>query len=300
MYRTIMIIALLASVMSASLRADNVEVTYSSSYVMLEGDSRSNEFRIERIYQNLHVVTGLNGTTINGSSGGVVINIAGNLIIQTRGGNDFVDIRSLRVRGNANAQVYVNLGSGNDTLEMNNASIRYNLRIEEPINSNGDDIIRLDSITCNDLDICSEFGKDIVNVTSSVVNDYMTVESMGEATVAINHNDIEKRLLLDTGREGGDTVNIIANEFRWLNVLASDERDEFVVVGNHSHYVWGSIFLFGGNDQLTFEHNMMGDLLAWQGGSFLVDGGAGEDRGIIRRIMVWDPFETRSWEGLFK
>ncbi|TWU00906.1 hypothetical protein [Stieleria varia] len=297
-FMTLMLVGLSAN-LPANLSANDVEVVYLNGMVLIEGDSSDNAIEISRVYNSIHIVRGLNGTTVGGASSQMIY-IADDLLVEMFDGDDFIDIRSLHVRGNANAQVVIGLGEGDDTLIMENASVRFNILISDPPGSDGNDIALLRSITCNDLDILTELGTDQISVVSSTVNENLEIRASGAATVGVTHSDIDGGLFINTGRLGADTINVIANDFVWTSIHTSDRNDNLIIVGNHSHYVWGSISLNNGNDNLTFEHNQMGDWYTWQGGALLVDGGPGTDRGMIRRVMIWDPIVTESWEGSFK
>jgi VCBS repeat-containing protein len=125
------------------LLAGNVAVDLSRGHLIVRGDELDNQIAIESVGKNHVRVTGLNGTTINGSLTPFVAKVRRGVDIAMRGGNDEVLVSNIRTRGrhavqidlgngddilNANSirtrRLHVDGGAGNDTLNVNNSNVR--------------------------------------------------------------------------------------------------------------------------------------------------------------------------------
>lgn len=82
-----------------------------------------------------YVLAGLDGTTINGRSQVLFNTISGNLTINTKGGNDYVQLANFVV----GKTLTIDLGDGHDELIIQNAIIKTDLIIEGDTPPNNDD-----------------------------------------------------------------------------------------------------------------------------------------------------------------
>ena len=104
----------LASVAGSAL-ANNVEARVEGSLLVIEGDNVGNRIVVARNAAGDVVVTGQNGTRINGVASARFPRLALNAAeMQLGGGNDVVTLRGLQIAND----LYVNLGKGADRLTV--------------------------------------------------------------------------------------------------------------------------------------------------------------------------------------
>ena len=197
----------LASVAGSAL-ANNVEARVEGSLLVIEGDNVGNRIVVARNAAGDVVVTGQNGTRINGVASARFPRLALNAAeMQLGGGNDVVTLRGLQIAND----LYVNLGKGADRLTVPAAAsitVGNHVSIE---GAGGNDTIRTDGIIVGqDLYIDGGIGVLNATITGAVVgfnvsligddaNDVMTLTSvMAGGDVSVESKGGSDRVTLTT------------------------------------------------------------------------------------------------------
>jgi hypothetical protein len=173
--------------LSGRAQANNVEARVEGSLLVIAGDNAANQIVVGRNAAGDVVVTGQNGTKINGVTSARFPRLQLNAAeMQLGGGNDVVTLRGLQIAND----LYVNLGNGADRLTVPAAAsitVGDNVAIE---GAAGNDIIRMDGIVAGqDLYIDGGIGTLNATITGAFVgynvtligddaNDAMTVTSL--------------------------------------------------------------------------------------------------------------------------
>lgn len=229
---------------------NDLQVSVLRGVVRVVGDADANELRIQRIYSTIHMFTGLNGTTINGSSDPLYLPIQDDLRISMGGGADFVDIRSLYLRNTSHADLTVRPGGGNDEIRIRNANITGDVSILDDLVFRGNNTISVKECRA----------------------DAIYVETQGSAHIGVTHNEC-RWIYVESGRIGADFISVVGNDTNYMHVFASDSNDDMVFVGNTISNGYGMIELSGGDDFVQVSINE----LAFA--SLTIDGGDGRDTG---------------------
>ncbi len=197
----------LASV-AGNAMANNVEARVEGALLVIEGDNVGNQIVVARNAAGDVVVTGQNGTRINGVASARFPRLALNAAeMQLGGGNDVVTLRGLQIAND----LYVNLGEGADRLTVPAAAsitVGNNVAIE---GAGGNDTIRTDGVIVGqDLYIDGGIGVLNATVTGAVVgfnvsligddaNDVMTLKSvMAGGDVSLESKGGSDRVSLTT------------------------------------------------------------------------------------------------------
>ncbi len=166
------------------LLAGDVTVTVDGSALRVVGDADANQIQIIGRADGSAVVTGLDGTTINGGSAefsadadlrtaqielgdgndeveirGLVLRNA--LTVRTGGGSDSTDIQHINVRG-----IEVSAEDGNDVLQFDNVFSRSSIVI---LGGDGDDTVAIGAMAAN--------GDGVINTGNG--NDSLAVDNLG-------------------------------------------------------------------------------------------------------------------------
>lgn len=258
--------------------ADNVEVYLENDWTFVEGDNRSNDLEIQKVYGAVHMARGLGGTTVNGQSGWVMFGVPHSMTISMNGGSDTVNIRSLQVRGSSSANLFIDMGTGDNDLVLRAASVRRDVEIENV----GSGEIVVDGLRARDLSINGS-ATDFALVQSCTLNSIL-ISDVREA--AVNHNDADEAYLHHSG-----ILRMYGNDLFWVDIQGTDASDKVDFVSNH---ITGNAIIEArdGDDSLRVQHNTFGLI------SFLtVDGGRGNDTGLVRKSWWWDPIKIFDFEG---
>lgn len=172
---------------AGSAFANNVAARVEGSLLVIAGDNAGNQVVVARNAVGDVVVTGQNGTLINGVASARFPRLALNAAeMQLGGGNDVVTLRGLQIAND----LYVNLGEGADRLTVPTAAsitVGGTVSIE---GAGGNDTIRTEGVIVGqDLYIDGGIGALTATVTRAVVgfnvtlisddaNDVMTVSSV--------------------------------------------------------------------------------------------------------------------------
>jgi hypothetical protein len=232
----------------------NVTASLAGGTLTLTGDQFANEISITTLGLNI-VVTGLNGTTVNGAATGSFLAALVSAITANLGaGDDSISITSVTLSGN----LTINSGSGADLVSIDGVSAA-SMLIDA---GTGNDSISIGSVSS-------------VNVTAG---NLVIRGQSGHDTLAIGTNPplgvtINGDLDVDMGT-GNDSVAIGDT-----TLMASA-----VSVGGKVTIKLGS-----GNDSVAAVFSSVGNLA----GS-LVDGGAGPDTGFALDLATNSRLKTRS------
>ena len=158
---------------AGSAMANNVEARVEGSLLVIAGDNAANQILVARNAAGDVVVTGQNGTRINGVASARFPRLALNAAeMQLGGGNDVVTLRGLQIAND----LYVNLGEGADRLTVPAAAsitVGNNVAIE---GAGGNDTIRTDGVIVGqDLYIDGGIGVLNATITGAVVGFNVTL-----------------------------------------------------------------------------------------------------------------------------
>lgn len=143
--------------------ANNVAARVEGSLLVIAGDNVANQIVVARNAAGDVVVTGQNGTRVNGVASARFPRLALNAAeMQLGGGNDVVTLRGLQIAND----LYVNLGDGADRLSIPAAAsvtVGGNLAIE---GAGGNDTIRTEGVIVGQ-DLYIDGGIGVLNATVS-------------------------------------------------------------------------------------------------------------------------------------
>jgi len=183
------------------LPAGNVIATVVDGNLTLKGDAEDNSVRIEIDGGNV-VVTGLDGTTINGAADFEAVTgstaVAGDVVAELGKGDDqFVIGDDVVVEGNVRVTDFL----GATTLGMRSVEIQGDLLVQT---GRGDDAISLSDTTIGgDARIATHRGKDLVSLLQTeVTGELAIVTGRGKDGVVIDDSALSSaRLGLGQGRD---------------------------------------------------------------------------------------------------
>jgi hypothetical protein len=196
----------LEGIESRRMLSGNVAVAFDGQLLDVRGDALGNQFAINQNLAGAITVVGQNGTLINGLpsvrfANGLSIE---KLDIRAEEGDDRVTINSLRIAGDVNADMGINL-AGRDTFVVNNSSIEGNLFgyggfDADTINLNGTTVFGDATI-----DLAEGAGRS--NAANSTINGSATfVGGEGADVFSSNGLTVGLELKIET-KEGNDTIN---------------------------------------------------------------------------------------------
>ena len=206
---------------AGSAMANNVEARVEGALLVIAGDNAANQILVARNAAGDVVVTGQNGTRINGVASARFPRLALNAAeMQLGGGNDVVTLRGLQIAND----LYVNLGEGADRLTVPAAAsitVGNNVAFE---GAGGNDTIRTDGVIVGkDLYIDGGIGTLNATVTGAVVgfnvtligddaNDVMTLTSvMAGGDVSVESKGGSDRVTLTTVESLNVAISTDAN-----------------------------------------------------------------------------------------
>jgi hypothetical protein len=186
--------------------AGDVMVALEGSLLTVNGDNLDNQIAITRNVAGDVVVSGQNGTLVNGLTSFRLVRPSINAVeIRMEDGNDVVTMRNLQVAND----MFVDMGAGNDRLTApatNPSTIGANLAI---YGSEGNDIVQLNRVTVReDLFVDGGLGSLQASVVDSVIAKAANIVADDLADIITVRNT---RVGLDMSIEtkgGSDQVNL--------------------------------------------------------------------------------------------
>ncbi|RPI88678.1 MAG: hypothetical protein EHM42_04280, partial [Planctomycetaceae bacterium] len=191
--------------LSAQAMANNVQVAVEGSLLTIVGDALANSIVVNQAVTGDVVITGRNGTLINGLASVRFRRLALNAMdVRMEGGNDRVVLRGLQIAND----LYVNLGPGNDVLS-NTApfTVGANAAIEA---AEGNDSVQLAAIAVQqDLAIDGGTGTLTVAISNSIVGKGLHIVSdEANDSVRIEATEIAESVGIEL-KGGADTVTAL-------------------------------------------------------------------------------------------
>ena len=248
----------------------NIDVATRGGSVFFRGDDLANAVEVSVAAGNI-IVTGSDGTTINGSAAPFTLRsgttqIDGSVFVYLWDGNDkFVMKGGLQI----NRDLHIFSGQGNDDLGFENASV---LGTAIMLTDSGNDRLVLRSLSIGEnfiLDLGD--GDDTLNTQSISVGDNVFAwTGDGADAIVVEQTTIADRFKMRTG-SGNDTVSVVNSTIRDDLTLKTGVSDDFVSIqstsiGEHLKIVSSDdsdAVVIGGNTSI---------------GSFLMDfAGEGDD-----------------------
>ncbi len=193
-----------------SLMAGDVFAAVEGSLLLVEGDNLDNQVTIAQTAAGDVVVSGQNGTTINGLPSVRFVRPALNAAeVRMGSGNDTLVLRGVQLTND----LFVDLGAGNDRLTTVAAApvtVGANASI---YGESGNDTVVLNSLTVReDLFIDGGIGRDVVNITdAAVVEDIGIFTGAGDDVVRMTNTSSNKvTVSLDEGSDRLEANNVAA------------------------------------------------------------------------------------------
>lgn len=194
----------IAGCVAPTVSANNVQVALEGSLLTVVGDNANNSVLLNRTAAGDVIVSGRNGTLVNGLTSvrfpRLQLNAAD---IRMEGGNDFVTLRGI-VTGN---DLYINLGAGADRLNTTApVTVGANLTIE---GAEGADNIQLADLAAME-DIYIDGGLDASTVSLSGLDAGKSLTVISDAArdvVSVSNSTITELLSIDV-KTGNNIVNI--------------------------------------------------------------------------------------------
>ncbi|MCA9035226.1 MAG: peptidylprolyl isomerase [Planctomycetaceae bacterium] len=211
------------------LLAGNALVNVSGGNVSISGDADNNAIELTTIGGNV-VVRGLQGTTINGNAGSLIVaentdTLNGRLVVRLGEGNDsFLLSRSVIVNGSA----VIDAGNGNDDIGSTGSTIRGSLEVH---GRQGDNQISFsDSTVDGRLWIKTKRGSDIVSLKNVTVNGRLKIKTgAGEDGVSLDNVTVSDKTSIHT-KNGADDVLIQNSTFNAHVKIRTRQNDDNVVL----------------------------------------------------------------------
>jgi hypothetical protein len=225
--------------------ANNVQALVEGSLLVIAGDNLGNQIVVARNAAGDVVVTGQNGTKINGVASARFPRLALNAAeMQLGGGNDVVTLRGLQIAND----LYVNLGDGADRLTIPAAAsvtVGNNLAIE---GAGGNDTIRTEGVIVGQ-DLYIDGGIGVLNATVSGAMVGFNVSLIGD-----DANDIMTVTALAAGGDvfveakgGSDRVSLTTVDALLIGISTDAGADRVTLIEVSTMEDLG-IFTGSGND----------------------------------------------------
>lgn len=259
-------IALSATAASAAFAAGDVAASVDAAgTLVLTGGDASEDVQVARDSATRElVVTGRNGTTVNGAAAFRAAGVR-SLRIDAGAGDDVVAVGGFRLPGGVSAS----LGDGHDTLTFLRAVVRGKVEIRGGV---GDDDVRLEG-GCDLVrggSILTEDGNDRVRIADSVVRGRMQIlTGAGDDRVEIHRNGFTEpaSLVVRTG-EGADVADLAANTLQGPVRVLTEDGNDAVGIATSRFRSKATISTGGDDDDVDVERTTFD-------AKFLVTGGAG-------------------------
>lgn len=292
--------------------AGDVALLLDGNVLTILGDAAGNRIRVEQVAPQSFLVTGLEGTTVNGEAFDTVAFNGKDLRIDLKGGDDHLELFGSVGQPLTVQKLKVDLGAGGDTAALNRLEIQGTSPVDvtlgkgtqnEPdsisisdvrangsvslITGGGDDIVRVDAGQFKlGLKVAVEGGNDDLQLTHiNVLQDFQLVAADGDDTIEIASVNVSRDLRIDAGK-GTDTLSVGDNTIldfitvrRNATLFGGDGDDTIRVTGGFLEafrIVDGNFTIDAGkgNDHVTVGGE---DGPVEMAGIFSVDGGVGDD-----------------------
>jgi hypothetical protein len=193
----------LESLEQRKLMAGDVAAAFDGTLLTVEGDNFDNQIAITRTVVGDVVITGQNGTLVNGLPSVRYPRAQLNAMeVRMEGGNDTVALRSLQVAND----LFVDMGAGNDRLTAPASTIGANMAV---MGGEGNDIVQLAGVTVRE-DLSIDGGLGTLNASVSIASIDKVMSIIGDEAidvVSIVGTRVGLDLLVET-KGGSDRVTM--------------------------------------------------------------------------------------------
>ncbi len=239
----------LAGCLAPAVQANNVQAVLEGSLLLVTGDNANNSVLLSRTATGDVIVSGRNGTTVNGLARARFPRLQLNAAdIRMEGGNDVVTLSGIQT-GN---DLYVNLGAGADRLNTSSpVTVGANLTIEA---AEGADNIQLGSVTVVE-DTYVDGGLDSLNANISglVSGKSLTVVSdAARDVIAVSDSTLAEVLSIES-KAGNNSISV-SRVVSFAAVISSDLGSDSVAVQDLITSEDFGIFTGAGNDTVTLDN----------------------------------------------
>ncbi len=250
------------------LLSGNVDVKIFGGNVYLLGDRQANNVIVSVEAGNI-VVTGNDGTTINGSADPFALRagsteIGGNLRVALGNGDDIFVMRGgIQVDRN----LFIHAGSGNDQIGIDDVHVLKNSYVST---AGGDDSVAVSNSNVDgSLSVDLSSGDDTLAARSTAVGNDLRIRARGgDDTLTVDQSTIDDRLVAITG-SGPDTVSMTHSTIRNDAVLIGGRGSKFVSIADSTIGDNAVIVTSRNSDsiQLTGSTTIGGNLIGVSGAS---------------------------------
>ncbi|HEY2385953.1 MAG TPA: hypothetical protein VGK30_03250 [Candidatus Binatia bacterium] len=228
---------LVAQVLAAPARADQVTSAPSGGTLKLKGDANPNVLTIDQAGLNPGQlrVTGAGTTTIDGQASKTFDNVTGGLQVDLGNGDDALTLDTVTLAGT----VKIKMGAGMNTLTITAGAYHGTLNVDL---GSGDDVLQLCGGTIVDGGLAIKVGAGAGAMRSAAC----------DTTVADNHGSA---LVIDSAEVGKDVT------------LKGSKKSESVIVHNTLLHAGLKLALGGGSDAAAICRDPIGGTLSVQMGA---------------------------------
>ncbi|MGI9517150.1 MAG: FKBP-type peptidyl-prolyl cis-trans isomerase [Pirellulaceae bacterium] len=183
--------------------AGDVTVVVDMGQLIITGDGEANQIEVTGTRRGSATVTGLNGTTINGSDSPFRALTPGlrGAEIDLGGGDDEATIRGARLMQG----MTVDGGAGNDGIFVDNSSLRGNLQIDA---GEGNNVVEIDRVfVVGNSEIRSGGGNDFVSILAHAVIGSLTIDTgAGSDVLAVDNVGVLGSANVDMGADNDQVL----------------------------------------------------------------------------------------------
>ena len=244
----------------------SVEVTGGGD-LRIRGDNLDNNISIENsFFSSGLIITGIDGTTVNGQESVIISGVTDDFVINMRGGDDTVQIRSEPTSRFMAVPDDVNFrsGSGNDILTMDRVLVGDDVRVNT---GSGADVAILHKTTAEDVRANMGADKDVFEIVFSNIHDDVVVNG-GSGGDGFGIRDTNADVVKMVGGAGDDIFldgylpGVSSDLIASFNISGGGGSDSLVYFNEFGEpavdfassiettEVWQ---FFGGNDYRDFE-----------------------------------------------
>ena len=233
---------------STSAMANNVTVRTEANEIIVRGDAASNDISVSQNANGNLVVTGNNGTRVNGRSSFTSSRRFVHVEILMGSGDDIVRLQTLNVPGDLG----VYLGPGNNEVIGTSMGNIVGRSLDIYGGNQRDSVSLANWAVVGSIDIDLFNGPSVVSVESSIVGGSLDVYGGDEAD-SVTLTDVSVELDIDVESFGArDVINVSASDARALDIVAGSGSDS-IDVSDVSLRTDLEILSGSGNDTVTVQ-----------------------------------------------
>ncbi|HYC00612.1 MAG TPA: hypothetical protein VEC57_15870 [Candidatus Limnocylindrales bacterium] len=241
-------IAVVAATASGAMAAGNVNVSVFQGQLTISGDSADNDVTISGTASpSRYLVTGNNGTTVNGMGAPVTTDVANReVFIEMLSGSDTVSI----VNATITRTVEITFGNGTNSLSMNNVVMNKNLKLIMGLGTNSINFV--DTEITEPSKITTDDGMDTIEFDNVEFRGGIFTKDGNDIVTILNshHVDPKGKLVVKTGNDQDD-IEITNADWEGKMLINAGTGNDLVTAGTIDVGVKAKITGAGDTDTLT-------------------------------------------------